>query len=571
MNCWKKSLFALCMFMVLFAPTAMAKTVKHFAVTPFVVNGPDKYQYLSDGIQDMLGSRLHWTGSYEAVGKDKVRAALGGEPVTDGNAQAMLTKLGVDYIIFGSLTILGNSCSVDIRVMDASGKATPKTAQVELDRVIPVLENMASSINAEVFGREDSGGMSADSGDQPRRVNAMNPMLVHNEPTADQEFYLNPQFRYAGDESASGRLRSPTLPYVGSSMVVADIDGDGLNEAVIASGDKLHAYRFNAQNQMEPLGEHALGSNLEVLRLSILDMNRDGLPEIVVSAVSNPVGAGDDERNINTMLANTPSTYIMSFSNGRFERQGEPVRLFMSTAIVPPNFSPILVGQQKGSKELFSQSVHEVVKMGGEYTLGGGLLLPPEGNVYNFTYLQQEGADYRIVLTNRKDKLNVYSRAGEPLYTTDKVFSGSSLGLVSPYTSVGMRDKLMMKDPYYVPLRLVPFDLNKDGTAELLANHPVSVAAQFFTRYRYFPQGEIHCMSWDGVGLSLNWKTRRIKGSVVDYGVADINNDGISDLYVLINTHPGIVGAKFRRTTVLFYPLDIGRMDSVIDSEFTEE
>ncbi len=571
MNCWRKSLCALCLFMVLLAPAAMAKTVKHFAVSPFVVNGPDKYQYLSDGIQDMLGSRLHWAGSYETIGKDKVRTALGGAAVTDGNAQAILSKLGVDYIIFGSLTILGNNCSVDIRVVDAAGKTTPKTAQMELDRVIPVLESMASSINAEVFGREDSAGMPADGGTQPKRVNAMNPMLVHNEPSGGQEFYLNPQFRYAGDETSSGRLRSPTLPYVGSSIVVGDADGDGVNETFVAASDKIYAYRFNSQNQMEPLGEHVLGSNLEILRLSMLDLNRDGTAEIIVSAVSNPMGPGDDEQSVNVMLANTPNTFILNFRGGRFERQGQPAKLFMSSAITPPDFRPVLVGQQKGSKEIFSTRVHEIVKMGGEYALGGGLLLPPEGNVFNFTYLKQEGTDYRIVITDKKDKLSVYSRSGEQLYTTDKVFSGSSLGLVSPYSAVGMRDKILMKDPYYVPLRLVPFDLNKDGAAELLANHPVSVAAQFFTRYRFFPQGEIHSMSWDGVGLSLNWKTRRIMGSVVDYGVADINNDGIPDLYVLINTHPGVIGAKFRRTTVLFYPLDISKMGSELDSEFREE
>ena len=118
---------------------------------------------------------------------------------------------------------------------------------------------------------------------------------------------------------------------------------------------------------------------------------------------------------------------------------------------------------------------------------------------------------------------------------------------------------------------MITADLEGDGKHELIVNHPVSVAAQFFERYRYFPQGEIHSLVWDGVGLSLLWKTRRIKGSVADLGIADINNDGVKDLYVLINTHPGMVGVKFRRSLLVAYPLDTSKSSGQIDQEFLNE
>jgi hypothetical protein len=91
---------------------------------------------------------------------------------------------------------------------------------------------------------------------------------------------------------------------------------------------------------------------------------------------------------------------------------------------------------------------------------------------------------------------------------------------------------------YNLPLRMLVTDLNRDGQFEVLVNKDISVAAQFFQRYRFFPNGEIHSMFWDGVGLSLAWKTRRIKGTVSDYGLADVNNDGVTDLYVCLNTTP---------------------------------
>ena len=87
------------------------------------------------------------------------------------------------------------------------------------------------------------------------------------------------------------------------------------------------------------------------------------------------------------------------------------------------------------------------------------------------------------------------------------------------------------------------------------------MSAQFFETYRFLPEGEIESLYWDGVGLGLQWKTRRIKGSVVDFALADPNNDGTKDLVVCLNTHPGALGLQNRKTVVVFYPLDLSMMD----------
>jgi hypothetical protein len=108
---------------------------------------------------------------------------------------------------------------------------------------------------------------------------------------------------------------------------------------------------------------------------------------------------------------------------------------------------------------------------------------------------------------------------------------------------------------YYIPLRMVPVNLNKDKAYEVLVNRNISVAAQFFSRYRSFPQGEVHTLFWDGIGLSLAWKTRRIKGTVVDYGINDVDNNGTMDLYTCVVTHPGAMGFGSRKTFVVAYPL----------------
>ena len=123
------------------------------------------------------------------------------------------------------------------------------------------------------------------------------------------------------------------------------------------------------------------------------------------------------------------------------------------------------------------------------------------------------------------------------------------------------KSNVLIPSMYFVPLRMVPSDLEQDGSWELIVNKPISVAAQFFENYRFFPEGEIHTLYWDGVGMSLQWKTRRIKGSVVDFALADPNNDGTQDLVVCLNTHPGALSLQNRKTVVVSYPLDLSQMD----------
>ena len=109
---------------------------------------------------------------------------------------------------------------------------------------------------------------------------------------------------------------------------------------------------------------------------------------------------------------------------------------------------------------------------------------------------------------------------------------------------------------YYIPMRMVAQDLDKDGRTELLINKPISAAAMIFHNYRTYPQGEIQALLWDGIGMDLLWKTRRIKGTVADLVVADVDNDGVLDLAVNVNSYPGSLGVGKIRTLVTLYPLN---------------
>ena len=91
-----------------------------------------------------------------------------------------------------------------------------------------------------------------------------------------------------------------------------------------------------------------------------------------------------------------------------------------------------------------------------------------------------------MVLTD-EERLRVFSSNGSQLNQTDEKFSGSAIGIAEQTQMPGMgKDNILIPSKYFVPVRMIPSDLEQDGTWELLVNKPISVSAQFFENYRFF-------------------------------------------------------------------------------------
>jgi len=117
---FKAAIFALIFFIFPISVFAAAKTV---AILPFKVNAEKDMSFLRDGIYDMLASRLYKEDEVEVLSRQKVEKALASASggVTEANARDLGKQLGVDFMLFGSLTVLGNSISVDSKMVDVTG------------------------------------------------------------------------------------------------------------------------------------------------------------------------------------------------------------------------------------------------------------------------------------------------------------------------------------------------------------------------------------------------------------------------------------------------------------------
>jgi len=522
---------------ILSASAAMAQT-KSFAVLPFVVNGPDKYAYLSQGVQDMLTSRLTWQGKFQPLDRAVVDQKAKAAPRSDGEAKAALAALKADYVVFGSMTIAGDDASLDVKVMDSKGQVTPKATQTKLNTIIPAMEGVAKEINSQIFKRPDA-ARDPKTGQPVEQVNQMNPAFVVNQTGENQQVYLNPNFRYAGNTDAPGSWRSQSLPFAANGMAVGDLDGDGKNEVVLFSNSEIYVYRFQ-DRQLAQVAKHEGSTRVTNVRASIIKSVSDRSARLVITA----------------HFERMPQSSVYRLEGNKLVLEVERLPWYLAAVKLPPRFQPQLVGSKGSQKELFTGGVYEMTYSGGKLTQGSKLSVPSKVNPFNFAYLPEE-AGYKLLYVDDGDHLNVVSGRNDVIAKTEEQYAGSGLGiehdeLMAPGASPNAN---YMWSYYYVPLPLVPVILGK--TAEVLVSRNISIASQFFENFRSFSQGEIHGLAWDGVGMNLKWKTRRIKGTIMGYDVADLEKDGTQDLIVCMNTYPGPAGLKNRRTLVLAYPLDV--------------
>lgn len=529
----------LCIFTV--QASASPKT---YAVMPFKIDSFEQYKYMGMSVPQMISSRLYSKNNFQPIAK----TTLAGQPAADSETEAnqAQSSMNADFIIWGDILITNQDVTMNVYAKEKNGKLWSRNVRTKVQSLQPSVQEICASITREVFGVQSSSGVTViPAQEKPRQINPqLNPDLVMTDDGV-RDVYLNPNIRYAGNTDDSGTMRSPTLNFPSVDFDIFDLDGDGRNEIVIIEQHAIHVYRFE-DNQLKELATEKIRLMDSLLSVRIYD---DGTPypKIIINA--------QDERAAS-------NSYVYTFDGKKLKQIAKNLRYYMNVVKIPYEKRSMLVGQSGDVQRVFKGGVYEMVSTGNSYIEGTRIDLPEKVNALNFVWLPNKEMVELLITLTPEERLRVFGKGGNRIFETEEIYSGSYVGIEQTSQIKGMgTDRDYMPDKYYIPQRMLVADLEGRGEYTLLINKPISTAAQIFERYRFFPQGEIHALYWDGIGLNLKWKTRRIRGSVTDISLADLNNDGILDLVVGLNTHPGSVGISKRKTLLMAYPLDLSKTD----------
>jgi outer membrane protein insertion porin family len=141
------------------APQPDDAVLPRIAVLPFEVNAEPELDYLRETLAGQLAQRLADAG-FPVVPAEDVRKAVGqsGISMLDlATARRVGSMTGAGYAVYGSMSQVGQSVSIDARLVDVSGarQALPLFAVKEgTGGVLPALDELAEKIKSSMTRRE---------------------------------------------------------------------------------------------------------------------------------------------------------------------------------------------------------------------------------------------------------------------------------------------------------------------------------------------------------------------------------------------------------------------------------
>lgn len=488
------------------AGTAMAVAATRILVVPFRMNAGRDLAFLQRGITEMLVSRLGQ--------QDKVVVVVAGRPEDD--VAALARKNRADYVVLGSLTVLGDSVSTDARVVKGAQVDNPvlsfgRTGRQQAD-VIDHIDDLAGRINASILGRAM---------EPPSRVAAPAPVspppAVLDRKTERPAAPATPAASGIGrplfsKQQAAEELVPLQLHGIGdiheqlNGLAVGDVDGDGTVEIVTIGNSRLYVYRLTQGRWIKMAQYDGTGKFIGV---DMADANNNGRKEIFVTNFDNT-----EARVI---------SFVMEWDGQALQRIAGKLPWYFRTVDVAER-GRILVGQKQGAGDRFTPGIYEMRWLAGTYEAGDRLPLPRKLNIFGFAYGAVRSPDkFEVVAYSPGGYVQVLDRKGSEAFVSTDTYGGGANAIV--FTN---EDQYDVQDYIYLQPRILLHDLDGDGIQEMLVvNNQSSVpGGGALVRHRYYKKGRIEWLSWHDRGIRPAVQSLDMARFIVDSALEDIDGDG---------------------------------------------
>jgi TolB-like protein len=510
------------------------KEVKKVAILPFVINSAERMDFLREGVQDMLASRLTWEDKVLVLDSSQVQKA--GEKIAgsldEPRAVEIGKQLGADVALWGSINVLGTTVSLDINLVNIALRQPVKKfyAQAKnMDEVIIRVNELADMINEKVFDRARKAPTTSEAAPRPKSPELSSETAPSGKaPLSLKEFTIKPSssqlIANTGSFETAGVWRSSTLPFALIDMAFGDLDGDGKTETVLISKNRVYIYR-SSQDKFELVKEIRGGLWDNYLSVDVADIHGNGTPQIFITNYRD----------------NTLRSLTLSWSKEGYKTIAENIPYYLRVHQLPGR-GTVLLGQQQYGEKFFDTKIVVLSWKEGRYVAVERLKVPEGLTVFDFVLLEDnKDGSQEILYINRNNRLMVLSEKGKPKYSSSDVYGGTLNYLrksedQSNIVTGDSQDQGLV----YIPARLVVTSISNPGKKEIILNKNKGSFFNFLDRYRAFNSGEIFSLSWDGGGMKENWRTPIITDYIANYNVGDFKNNGQKQMVVGIVQSTGI-------------------------------
>lgn len=515
----------------------------NIAVLPFEINADQNLDFLKNGIQDMLGSRLSFKDQVRVIDKESVQKVISKIKGFSGESFALLAggQLKADFVIIGSVTIIGNSASIDSKLIDISGKTPPISffrQSTDQSGVIPAINQFATTINETIFNRSSNVVIMAPQATQvaaqpqtsmtgseiqtslPEKKQQLNSSFVMNKQSGatgtfkDQVGSPNPEFSVTNNiRNSSGLWKSQIFKEVTNGIAVADTDKDNLMETVLISDHALYIYRFSDSGRFIKTAEPVKSKTSTYIGVDAGDINGNGVEEIFVTSL-NP------DKNM-------PNSFVIEYDGSKYVNIAKNSSWYFRI-IKTKGDGKILLGQQQKSKkhDIYAAPIYKMKWDGKEYIPDEKLLDSDKANVISATFNSiTEDNTPSIIAYDKAEHIAMFNRSGSVLWRDLNRSGGNMKYFHLPKEAA--TDTVPLQ---YFPLPVRAADINGDGTIEILYASNNDITGGYLSRFRKYSKGVVNCSFWTNSGLALHWSTPEQPGRISDFVVEDFDNDGAKEL-----------------------------------------
>jgi TolB-like protein len=544
-----------------------AKDTYTVTVLPFTINSAENIDYIKQGIEEMLASRISVPNKINVINKNIVIDALKKSKIkgiTEADVYNLGKKLNSDYVVWGSITKIGSSISIDGKLVDVLNNKSDVgifSQSQTLDDVIPKINDFSERVTQNILGTTPSPSTPPVSAPAPA-TSPQVPSALSRESQLIAKMrtdgkkgtltsVINSEFINAAEPINRKEFwMSQKIPTEFKGMAIGDVNNDSINEIVAIDKNSIYIYK-KVDKELVLLQKIKGNSYNNYVAVDVADINRNGTPEIILTSLNDAL----------------LDSFVMEFKDSKYVKIASDIRWFLRV-IDTPSGIPLLLGQEYGMGKPFDSSIYEMVWRDGKLIADQKMKIPFGLSIYGLTIdnlgiagsekiIALDDLDYIYITEKTTKSLGRLTSIGftsdELIWKSDDVYGGSNNYFENIENKSNPTDS--DKERYaYANLRILTMDTNKDGKKEIIIVKNLSSSGRIFKKLKLFTASEIYNLEWDGMGMAENWHTKKINGYVADYCIKDIDNDGKQEIVLALVQS---TGASIRdRSVIVVYKLD---------------
>ena len=516
----RKELFkiiCIILFLIVFIPASNAGRIKKIAVFTFKINASQELAYIREGILDMLSTRLYWKDQLVVVEKRliKEKVAKFKGRLNKETALKIGKSLDADYVILGSLTVFGDSVSMDAKIFDVAQEGelfTAFTQTKSMDELIPMINKFAGDIKAKITGQYIQPPVKAKATEGEGGPEGLT------------------RIKGKSDEKEIGHTQIFKTGIVGLDM--GDVDGDGKSELVFIDSNTIYIYKWM----------HERFTEFRVIK-------GKWVPNYVYLSMADLDGNGMEEIYISNLTESDVSSFVLEWRSGDLISISKRQR-WLFRVIDLPGKGKTLIGQKRITRGGFTGDVYILKRDGDHFSKAERLKLPSMANVFNFVQgnLITKDRFHTLVLRPATEYLYLFDQDGEDIWRSEEGFGGTSAHMVA-------MDSSEEETWIYLAPPIFLSDIDMDGLQEVIICKNKSSSGLLFEKIRMFSSGNLYFLGWDRLDLTTKWESKKMPGAITGYCIKDVDNDGKSELVIAISLRPKSVLGRSKRSHVVVYNL----------------